>query len=688
MTLFNCAACSGCDTISTMFVRTSTSLRTTLLVVLLMAAAYGVQAQVFDLRNSHAPTNSLDGLWRFHLGDDPQGALGWADPAFDDSKWPLLRTDLNWRVQGYKDDSGFAWYRFKVILPETQKPLAISIPRLRTSYQIFADGKLIGQFGGMPPHGKYIIGFDRIFPLPPEGRSSGDVLTIAIRVWNMGWLDNAGVGPEATPDIGEMDALQDLKTQHARFRFWSLSSGNALMLMNLLAAFAGFFLFWMRRADREYLWFAFYELLTGAQHLLTDREMFYPSAWKPGFLLGQCLAGASWLFFLLFVFRILNGRRNWFFWAAVGTLVANVLASVAVPAQWINYEQWVIGRVAYMIPYFACILALLYRRARQGVPDAQLMVVPVAICYISWFTELVLIALAVSGQSWVGRDFQRFFELSQWPFPFSFQDVADMLMLLAVLAVLPLRFARSRSDEERLSAELESARTVQQVLIPNEIPAIPGFEIQCVYKPAGYVGGDFFQIIPIAAGGILIAIGDVSGKGMPAAMTVSLLVGAFRTLAHYTQSPSEILASMNQSMLARGQGGFTTCLVLRVAEDRTLTVANAGHLAPYLQGKELQVENGLPLGLVAESVYPETTLQLPEDAQLTLVTDGVVEARARNGELLGFERAAALSTQSAESIAQAAQTFGQEDDITVLTLTRHSQQTLFNRVMPVAVSRS
>ena len=145
--------------------------------------------------------------------------------------------------------------------------------------------------------------------------------------------------------------------------------------------------------------------------------------------------------------------------------------------------------------------------------------------------------------------------------------VADMLMLLAVLAVLPLRFARSRRDEERLAAELESARTVQQVLISTEIPRVSGFNIQCVYKPAGHVGGDFFQIIPIASGGPLNAIGDVSGKGMPAAMTVTLLVETLRTLAHFTQSPSEILDAMNRRMLARSQEGFTTCLVLRVAPD-------------------------------------------------------------------------------------------------------------------------
>jgi Stage II sporulation protein E (SpoIIE) len=658
---------SGCDNIPTMFVRTSTILTTVFRALLLVAATCAGQAQVFDLQNSHSPAITLDGLWRFQSGDDPQGTLGWADPAFDDSNWPLLRSDTTWREQGFKSDSGFAWYRFKVILPPGRKPLAICIPRLHTSYQIFADGELIGQFGGMPPHGEFIVDFDHIFPLPSKAQPSGRVLSIAIRVWHMGWFDDAG-GPEGAATIGEINALNDLKAQRDRFRFWSLASGNALMLMNLLAGLAGFFLFWMRPADREYLWFAIYEMLTAVGHLWTDWQVFNATGGKSDFLLGQCLASASWLFFLLFVFRILKGRRNWLFWAAVGTVIATALTSAAVLAQWISLDHWRIARTVYLVPYFACILSLLYRKARQGVADAQLMLVPVALCYCSWFVELLLIGLRTSQRNFVGRNFQWFFELSKWPFPFSVQDVTDMLMLLAVLAVLPLRFARSRRDEERLSAEMESARTVQQVLIPNEIPSVPGFEIQCVYKPAGYVGGDFFQIIPIATGGILIVIGDVSGKGMAAAMTVSLLVGTLRTLAHYTQSPAEILASMNQRMLARSQGGFTTCLVLRVAEDCTLTVANAGHLAPYLEGVELQLENGLPLGLVAESVYPETIFQLPEDAQLTLVTDGVVEARDRTGELLGFERTAILSTQPAESIARAAEAFGQEDDITVLTL--------------------
>src|SRR5208337_149767 len=165
----------------------------------------------------------------------------------------------------------------------------------------------------------------------------------------------------------------------------------------------------------------------------------------------------------------------------------------------------------------------------------------------------------------------------------------------------------------------------------------------------------FYQIVSTQNGGALIVIGDVSGKGMPAAMTVSLLVGTFRTLSHYTQSPATILQAMNERMLDRSSGGFTTCLVMRVDADGTLTAANAGHLAPYLNGAELKLDDGLPLGLAAETQYVESTFALAALSRLTLLTDGVIEARNQSGELFGFERAAAISTESANQIANAAE---------------------------------
>jgi hypothetical protein len=199
----------------------------------------------FDFDRDREPIISLNGVWRFHPGDD--GKLGWAKPDFDDSSWPLLRSNTGWGEQGYKGYTGFAWYRFKVLLPNEHRPWAISLPRLLTSYQVFADSWLVGQFGGMPPHAEYVVGFDQIFALPPDLASPGHAVTFAIRVWH--WpLFPKGVsgGPTSTTRVGELDALRTQQTYDAWGRFWSSSSGNVLMLMNLLAAFAGLFLFWMR----------------------------------------------------------------------------------------------------------------------------------------------------------------------------------------------------------------------------------------------------------------------------------------------------------------------------------------------------------------------------------------------------------------------------------------------------------
>jgi serine phosphatase RsbU (regulator of sigma subunit) len=245
------------------------------------------------------------------------------------------------------------------------------------------------------------------------------------------------------------------------------------------------------------------------------------------------------------------------------------------------------------------------------------------------------------------------------------------MMMLAIISVLMMRrFIHSQREREQWRTELEQARQVQQVLIPEALPKVPGFKLASEYRPAQQVGGDFFQILPLESGGVLAVIGDVSGKGMPAAMTVSLLVGTVRTLAHFTTSPKEIVTAMNFRMVGRMQGGFTTCLVLRLEANGALTAANAGHLSPYCDGKEMTVEAGLPLGLSAEAEYPETHFHLGMAQQLTVLTDGIVEARSRNGDLFGFDRTAAMAAQPAASIAQAAQEFGQDDDITVLTLTR------------------
>lgn len=133
-------------------------------------------------------------------------------------------------------------------------------------------------------------------------------------------------------------------------------------------------------------------------------------------------------------------------------------------------------------------------------------------------------------------------------------------------------------------------------------------------------------------------------------------------------STAALLARLNREITTMADGGFITFVCARVDRDGTVTIANAGHLPPYRNGQEVELNCGLPLGIFAKSEYDETVLRLEPGERLTFLSDGVVEARKMDGELFGFERTREISCGSAMHIAEAARQFGQEDDITVLTL--------------------
>jgi serine phosphatase RsbU (regulator of sigma subunit) len=141
------------------------------------------------------------------------------------------------------------------------------------------------------------------------------------------------------------------------------------------------------------------------------------------------------------------------------------------------------------------------------------------------------------------------------------------------------------------------------------------------------------------------------------------------SLANETErSPGSLLAYLNQAVCGRTGGGFITACCARFYPDGRVAIANAGHISPYLDGREVALENGFPLGITAQAMYSET--EIATSGRVVFTSDGVVEARNAKGELLGFERMAALMAKPAAEIADAAQRWGQDDDITVLTLAR------------------
>jgi hypothetical protein len=227
---------------------------------------------------------------------------------------------------------------------------------------------------------------------------------------------------------------------------------------------------------------------------------------------------------------------------------------------------------------------------------------------------------------------------------------------------------RVRDERERLRGEMEAARHIQEVLVPSQSIRAPGFEIDVSYQPATEVGGDFFQLFSASNDSLLVVVGDVSGKGMKAALVVCVIVGALQN--RKSDAPAALLGELNAVLLGRSEGGFTTCCCALFTADGMLTIANAGHVAPYRNEEEIETAPALPLGIDADALWTELRIELEPGDRVLWVSDGVIEARNSKRDLLGFQRAQELATRSASEIARAAQQFGQEDDITVVSITR------------------
>ena len=221
-------------------------------------------------------------------------------------------------------------------------------------------------------------------------------------------------------------------------------------------------------------------------------------------------------------------------------------------------------------------------------------------------------------------------------------------------------------ERAAFAAELQAASTVQQLLLQSASRPTPGFQVDSVYLPASEVGGDFFFVSPAPDGSLTAIVGDVSGKGLPAAMRVAMILGALRR--ETSHDPDKILSGLNNALIAHGQLGFTTACCVRISLSGECAIANAGHISPYISGREVSTPPALPLGLVEDQTYELVHCHLAASERLVMLSDGVLEARADSGELYGFERLPSLTLMSARDIAETAQRFGQEDDITVLTV--------------------
>jgi len=198
-------------------------------------------------------------------------------------------------------------------------------------------------------------------------------------------------------------------------------------------------------------------------------------------------------------------------------------------------------------------------------------------------------------------------------------------------------------SEMRLEQDLQRAQNIQMHLMPGKVPSIPGLELALRFQPARELGGDLYEFLNYGRERHVIVVGDVSGKGAPAALYGAMVSGILRSLAPLRLSPPEMLRKLNVMLLERKIEGHFITLIFAVWEPktRTLRIANAGMPLPVLIRKgriyPVRVE-GVPLGLLENTDYEEKSLTLEKDDLLALYSDGLAEAAKPSHEEFGNRR--------------------------------------------------
>lgn len=657
------------------------------------------ETTVFDATEMGAPV-TLDRNWRLGIatGTDP------AQVDFDDSKWPMRNAsdvldevdesaadrDENAPQPGGGNGAAtphphhhgrpYAWFRLKVKLPTQHPPLAlmVEVPVTRSSQ--------VAVFSGDIGMNLYLDG-KQIFPVNLEGRpadpleqvtrlypveipANETVMTLAVQVpfTPVGLDAYTGFFAHRTFVLG---AASDLPSHVQVWRDRMLmerlptlvDSGLKVLLAVFLLA-----LFWTQRDHREYLWLGVHLVFVAPLAFVGYAGSMGEQSQKVVFAATVQLLLVSAYFYFEFLYSFLYLKRRWYVVAmrfssplllSFAPLLMNIQKGGGVALAWVFSGLFAL---VWMGAWTIFVGWQLTRAAFRKNFEAALLLLPLLLGVLG----AVELSSTLAASSWKAVPVESPLTFRAGPIPVHVSDVADFLGIVVILIIIFGRFQRIHRERQRASSELAAARSVQEVMIPLEAPKTPGFEVDTVYTPANEVGGDFFHIHPTSEGGLLVVIGDVAGKGLQAAMNVSMLMGALR-LTRAT-SPGKILSELNR--VVAGGASFTTCEAAYFAPDGELTLASAGHPAPYLNSQEVEMPGGLPLGVVAETQYDEVHLYMHPGDRLLLISDGIPEARRTTGELFGFDRIRNISTESAFFIADTAQNFGQEDDITVLTIRR------------------
>ena len=628
----------------------------------------------------------LAGPWQFHLGDDPAWAAAGVDDATGHNGWEQLTAAAPWGTQGHANYSGYAWYRRQLNLtPATgaSPDVSLFIPKIDDVYEIYWNGVPVGHLGKFPPR------MDPLF-LPPQTYNLGPARSgvLAVRVFKlppMSTDDGTGGGFENVPLAGSPEAITASKD--AGHYHW-LADRQFLFGLTLLYGLASLLSFaaWLRDRKQWLLfWLAAYTLMPILEQVLTGLGLPISGIWLTWIAqTAICIREICQWFLLIYLLQLDKFPRlvrlvKIGAWISVlagcfdGALAFGLhFGAPEVPIQIADAALTAFVIPLEWVPMALVIYAIVHR---QRLDFARWLVAILALLNGTWYSLSNLLDQGTRFTHWTLGAKMQLTIFTVFGSSINVQLLLRTLLFLAIVYAVIRYSIAHQQRQTNLEREFQNARELQQILVPETLPEIPGFTLTSAYRPAQEVGGDFFQIIPLEGahqGSTLIVLGDVSGKGLKAAMSVSLIIGAVRTLAKFAPQPSQMLAEINQRLHGRLQNGFATCIVLLLNPDGACSLSSAGHPGPYLNEREVELPGALPLGLDTMTTYQQIEVQLKEGDHFSLYTDGLLEARNHSGELYGFERLEVLfgTRPSASRASEEAVAFGQEDDVTVLTLTR------------------
>ena len=600
----------------------------------------------------------LKGDWRVIHEDRPE----FASPTFDDRAWQSLTLPTG-DIEPFQQSAG--WLRKQIELPAgaDRSSLVLSLGTIQNVYEVHVNGQRIGGSGDFHTFAASQIPHPRSFDIPAAVAGGTPTLLIAIRAKWVLYPHPDWEMPDRGPYRITSRALAPLDAGEREFANWrgvlapSLAFGVAYSLIALLSLLA----FWGERERKELFWFAMVSLayvfndFYVLSQLHTGAEPYNRMGVSvPGIVIG-CLIYPLFAHFVATAFGFTSRWLRVALWMGWGILPFSVIferdhvsatlwgnswpAVLAIGLVLWDWRRLNWGRTSLADHAFHLALLL------QAIGYAELWMLPIGNVH--------------SRLPWA---------FYPGPYRVNREDLFWLVASTAILGLLIRSVAADRRDRQRLAGELQAGRAVQQMLIGARDLDTGDWKVEAAYLPSLEVGGDFYQAVLGDDGSILLVVGDVSGKGLQAAMLVATVIGALGNPP--SRAPGSVLAHLNSSLRGKSRGGFVTACCALFHSSGRVDVANAGNLSPYLDGREVELEAGLPLGLVPDAEYAEGSLDLGRGT-MTFLSDGVVEAANAQGELFGFDRTREISGKAAGEIAEAAKAWGQNDDITVVTVRRN-----------------